>query len=77
MSLQTHDRLAAVMASYGQPGTCEITLVILKGMTPAEQSRAGVSYPTQMKGLALQYPRFSTEAPLVVQAAEDALALGL
>lgn len=77
MHAATMNRLGAVMKTFGMPGTCEATLAILKGMTPAEQANAAVHYPKEMKGLALQYPRFKTEAPSAVQAAEEALALGL
>lgn len=74
---QAMNRLDAVMENFGMPGTCEATLRILKGMSASEQQHAAVRYPTEMKGLALQYPRFKAEAPSAVAAAEEALELGL
>ena len=77
MSAATMRRLGAALSNIAMPGTCEATLSILKGMNHGEQVCAAIRYPVEMKGLALQYPRFKAEAPSAVAAAEEALALGL
>lgn len=78
MSITTQiDRLAPVLRDITKPGTCEASLAILKGMTASEQAQAGTRYATEMKGLSLQYKRFSQEAPTAAQAAQTAIDLGL
>ncbi|MEY2117274.1 hypothetical protein [Rhodanobacter sp. FW106-PBR-R2A-1-13] len=71
------ERMGNVLSQLGRPGTCEAAIAILKGMPAREQADVAVKFPTQMRGLTLQYPRFAEEAPIAAQAAEDALALGL
>lgn len=71
------DRLGSVLETVNRPGTCEVSLVILKGMSCEEQMQAGVKYSQQIQTLSTKYPRFAKEAPVAAQAAQDAIALGV
>jgi hypothetical protein len=71
------ERLGAVLETVNRPGTCEVSLVILKGMSVEDQVRAGMKYSQQIQSLSSKYARFAKEAPAAAQAAEDAIALGV
>ena len=73
----SNERLCAVLKTFERPGSCEASLAILKGMTTAQQSMAGVKFAKQIDALATQFPRFKSDAPVAAQAAREAIELGL